>query len=51
MLCDKRDALVTVETAAKLALGTRFKRLPIAVFAKLSLPVRPARYEHCPPHP
>jgi|AntAceMinimDraft_5_1070358.scaffolds.fasta_scaffold44109_2 hypothetical protein len=36
---DSFEALVMVEGAAKLALGTRFKKLPRAVFAKLSLPV------------
>lgn len=36
---DKPEALVLAEGAAKLAFGTRFKKLPSAVFAKLSLPV------------
>mmetsp|Transcript_35749 Transcript_35749/g.87991 ORF Transcript_35749/g.87991 Transcript_35749/m.87991 type:complete len:438 (-) Transcript_35749:78-1391(-) len=37
---DLPDALVyTAESAARMAFGTRFKKLPSAIFAKLSLPV------------
>ena len=36
---EKPEALVMAEGAAKLAFGTRFKKLPSAIFAKLSLPV------------
>ena len=33
------EALAVAEGAAKAAFGTRFKRVPRAIFAKLSLPV------------